>query len=227
MQFMMVKDVAKFDRPRERLLREGAKSLSHQELLAILLRTGTKETSVYALANRLLQELKEIQELRDVRVEELLQIKGIGKAKATQILAAVELGRRIYRQSEERRYQIRSPKDAASYVMVDMSGLQQEHFVALYLNVKNEIIHTQTLFIGSLNSSIVHPRELFREAVRRSAASIIVVHNHPSGNTEPSPEDIQVTHRLVEAGQIIGIEIIDHIIIGDYNFLSLKENGYM
>ncbi len=224
---LMIRDVAKFDRPRERLLREGARSLSHQELLAILLRTGTKEQSVYSLANRLLKKLDKMQDLREMSAEELMMIKGIGEAKAAQILAAVELGRRVYRQNDQHRYRIRTPKDAASYVMLDLSGLKQEHFVALYLNVKNEIIHAQTIFIGSLNASIVHPRELFREAVKRSAASIIVAHNHPSGNVTPSEEDIEVTNRLVEAGQIIGIEIIDHIIIGDYNFLSLKEKGYM
>lgn len=224
---LMIRDVAKFDRPRERLLREGAKSLSHQELLSILLRTGTKEQSVYSLANRLLKKLDQMQDLREISADELMMIKGIGEAKAAQILAAVELGRRVYRQDDRDRYRVRTPKDAASYLMLDLSGLKQEHFVALYLNVKNEIIHAQTIFIGSLNASIVHPRELFREAVKRSAASIIVAHNHPSGNVTPSEEDIEVTNRLVEAGQIIGIEIIDHIIIGDYNFLSLKEKGYM
>ncbi|MEG0259949.1 MAG: DNA repair protein RadC, partial [Lysinibacillus sp.] len=121
---------------------------------------------------------------------------------------------------------IRSPQDAATYLMPDMTSLTQEHFVVLFLNVKNQIIHRQTIFIGSLNASIVHPREIFREAVKRSAASIICAHNHPSGIPTPSPEDIEVTKRIQEAGYIMGIDLIDHVIIGDHQFISLKEKGY-
>jgi DNA repair protein RadC len=127
----------------------------------------------------------------------------------------------------EDRYTIRSPQDAATYLMADMTALLQEHFVVLFLNVKNQIIHKQTIFIGSLNASIVHPREIFREAVKRSAASLVCAHNHPSGNPAPSPEDIEVTKRIQEAGYIIGIELLDHVIIGDHQFISLKEKGYM
>lgn len=175
----------------------------------------------------LLKTLETIQSFRDVTLEELMSIRGIGEAKAVHILAAVELGRRVYSASSEERYKIRSPKDAAAYVMTDLSGLQQEHFVALFLNVKNEVLHRQTIFIGGLNTSIVHPRELFKEAVRRSAASVIVMHNHPSGNPTPSEEDVLVTKRLVKAGEILGIQLLDHIIIGEYNFVSLKEKGYI
>jgi DNA repair protein RadC len=137
------------------------------------------------------------------------------------------LGKRLYQKHSEGRYTIRSPEDAATYLMTDMSSLTQEHFVVLFLNVKNEVLHKQTIFIGSLNSSIVHPREIFREAVKRSAASIICAHNHPSGNPTPSPEDIEVTKRLSEAGALMGIEVLDHVIIGDHQFISLKEKGYM
>lgn len=224
---MMIRDVHIADRPRERLIRQGAGSLSNQELMAILLRTGTKEESVLMLANRILKSFDKIQDFKDATVEEMTAIKGIGEAKAVQILAAVELGKRIYRKHSEGRYVIKSPEDAAAYLMTDMSSLVQEHFVVLFLNVKNEVLHKQTIFIGSLNSSIVHPREIFREAVKRSAASIICAHNHPSGNPSPSPEDIEVTQRLVEAGSIIGIELLDHLIIGDHRFISLKEKGYM
>lgn len=224
---MMIRDVHIADRPRERLIRQGAGSLSNQELMAILLRTGTKEESVLMLANRILKSFDKIQDFKDATVEEMTAIKGIGEAKAVQILAAVELGKRIYRKHSEGRYVIKSPEDAAAYLMTDMSSLVQEHFVVLFLNVKNEVLHKQTIFIGSLNSSIVHPREIFREAVKRSAASIICAHNHPSGNPTPSPEDIEVTDRLVEAGAIIGIELLDHLIIGDHRFISLKEKGYM
>lgn len=224
---MMIRDVHLADRPRERLFRQGAESLSNQELIAILLRTGTKKESVLVLANRVLSSFDKIQDLKSATTEEFMTINGIGKAKAVQLLAAAELGKRVYQKHSEDRYTIRSPEDAAAYLMTDMSSLTQEHFVVLFLNVKNEVMHKQTLFIGSLNSSIVHPRDIFREAVKRSAASIVCAHNHPSGNPSPSPEDIEVTKRLIEAGLIMGIEILDHIIIGNHKFISLKEKGYM
>lgn len=224
---MMIRDVHIADRPRERLIREGADSLSNQELLAILLRTGSRTESVLVLANRVLSTIDRLQDMKDLTVEEMKQIKGIGEAKAVQLLAAAELGKRLYRAAPHERYKIRSPEDAANYLMTDMSSLNQEHFVALFLNVKNEVLHKQTIFIGSLNSSIVHPREVFREAVKRSAASIIISHNHPSGDTTPSREDIEVTKRLAEAGSIMGIDILDHVIIGDQKFISLKDKGYM
>jgi len=224
---MMIRDVHIADRPRERLVRQGAASLSNQELIAILLRTGTKDESVLVLANRILSSFDKIQDLKDVTIEELMTVKGVGNAKAVQILAAAEIGKRLYRKHSEGRYTIRSPEDAAAYLMTDMTSLTQEHFVVLFLNVKNEVLHKQTIFIGSLNSSIVHPRDIFREAVKRSAASIICAHNHPSGNPSPSPEDIDVTKRLLEAGSLMGIELLDHVIIGDHQFISLKEKGYM
>ncbi|WP_313891719.1 DNA repair protein RadC [Psychrobacillus sp.] len=224
---LMIRDVHLADRPRERLIRQGAPSLSNQELIAILLRTGTKQESVLHLANRVLTFFEQIQELKNASLEEIMSVKGIGEAKAVQLLAAVELGRRLSQQKTDEKFTIRSPKDAATYLMTDMTSLKQEHFVTLFLNVKNQIIHKQTIFIGSLNASIVHPREIFREAVKRSAASIICAHNHPSGNPAPSPEDIEVTQRLLEAGQLMGIEMLDHVIIGDHQFISLKEKGYM
>lgn len=224
---MMIRDVHLADRPRERLIRQGADSLSNQELIAILLRTGTKQESVLALANRILTSFDKIQDLQHATLEECMKVKGIGQAKAVQILAAVELGKRVHRKYSEERYVIRSPEDAANYLMTDMASLQQEHFVALFLNVKNEVLHKETIFIGSLSASIVHPRELFREAVKRSAASIICAHNHPSGNPAPSPEDIEVTKRLVAAGTMMGIDVLDHLVIGNHQFISLKEKGYM
>ncbi|MEX3622042.1 RadC family protein [Viridibacillus arvi] len=224
---MMIRDVHQGDRPRERLKRQGAESLSNQELIAILLRTGTKEESVLHIANRVLTSFEQLHELKHAAIEEITSVKGIGEAKAIQLLAAIELGRRMSQQRIEDRYTIRSPQDAATYLMADMTALLQEHFVVLFLNVKNQIIHKQTIFIGSLNASIVHPREIFREAVKRSAASLVCAHNHPSGNPAPSPEDIEVTKRIQEAGYIIGIELLDHVIIGDHQFISLKEKGYM
>ncbi|MCZ0756673.1 RadC family protein [Anoxybacillus sp. J5B_2022] len=224
---LMIRDVPKEARPRERLLSDGPESLSNQELLALLLRTGTKEESVLQLAQRLLHHFEGLRLLKDATVEEMTSIKGIGEAKAIQILAAIELGRRIGRLSYDERYVIRSPEDGAKYVMDDMRFLSQEHFVAIYLNTKNQVIHRKTVFIGSLNASIVHPREVFKEAIKRSAASIICAHNHPSGDPTPSREDIEVTRRLAECGRIIGIELLDHLIIGDQKFISLKEKGYV
>ncbi len=224
---LMIKDYPEDQRPRERMIQDGPKSLSNHELLAILLRTGSKDESVLQLANKLLVNFEGLRLLKDASIEEIIETKGIGKVKAVQIMAAVELGRRIHRLQYEDRYVIRSPEDAANYVMEDMRFLSQEHFVCLYLNTKNQVLHQQTVFIGSLNASIVHPREVFKEAFRRSAASFICIHNHPSGDPAPSREDIDVTKRLSECGKLIGIELLDHLIIGDQKFISLKEKGYV
>lgn len=175
---IMIRDYPKDDRPRERFIQHGPESLSNQELLALLLRTGTKQDSVMALSNKLLAKFGGLRLLKESSIEEMTSIKGIGEAKAVQISAAMELGRRISNLTNEERYVIRSPEDCANYCMNDMRFLTQEHFVCIYLNTKNQILHKQTIFIGSLNASIVHPREVFKEALRRSAASIICLHNH-------------------------------------------------
>lgn len=177
----MIRDFPKEERPRERFIQSGPESLSNHELIAILLRTGTKDESVLQLSNRLLTHFEGLRLLKDASLDEITSIKGIGVAKAIQVLAAVEIGRRISNLSYEDRYCIRSPEDAANYVMNEMRFLSQEHFVCLYLNTKNQVLHKQTIFIGSLNASIVHPREIYKEAFRRSAASIVCMHNHPSG----------------------------------------------
>lgn len=223
---LIIRDFPLDERPRERFIHHGPQSLSNHELIAILLRTGTKDESVLQLANRLLSHFEGLRQLKNATLEEITEIKGIGSAKAIQILAAVEIGRRIANSTFNDRYVIRSPEDGAKYVMNDMRFLPQEHFVCLYLNTKNQVIHKQAVFIGSLNASIVHPREVYREALKRSAASIIAVHNHPSGDPTPSREDIEVTKRLAECGKIIGIDLLDHLIIGDNKFVSLKEKGY-
>jgi DNA repair protein RadC len=224
---LMIRDFPQDERPRERFVQNGPQSLSNHELVAILLRTGTKEESVLQLSNRLLTSFEGLRLLKDASLEEMTAIKGIGTAKAIQVLAAIEIGRRVANLEYEDRYVIRSPEDGANYVMNDMRFLSQEHFVCLYLNTKNQVIHKQTIFIGSLNASIVHPREVFKEAFRRSAASIICIHNHPSGDPSPSREDIEVTKRLAECGKIIGIDVLDHLIIGENKFVSLKEKGYL
>ncbi|EEL49111.1 RadC family protein [Bacillus cereus] len=222
-----IRDVLKEEQPRERLLVEGASNLSNRELLAVLLRTGSKEESVLTLADRILYHFDGLRMLKDATIEEMTSIHGVGIAKASQLISAFELGRRMVRLEYQNRYSIRSPEDCARYMMEEMRFLQQEHFVCLYLNTKNQVMHRQTVFIGSLNASIVHPREVFKEAFRRAAASIICLHNHPSGDPTPSREDIEVTKRLVNCGRIIGIEILDHIIIGDHKFVSLKEKGHI
>ncbi len=222
-----MRDVPKEERPRERLMKYGEGQLTNQELLAILLGSGTRQESVMDLSNRVLMHFEGLKLLSDATIEELTSIKGIGHAKGIIILAALELGRRINQYKPEDKYIIRSPEDGADYVMEEMRNLNQEHLVVLFLNTKNQIIHRQTIFIGSLNASIVHPREIFREAVKRSAASIICAHNHPSGDPSPSQEDIHVTRRLVEAGKIMGIELLDHLVIGNNSFTSLKEKGYL
>ncbi|MGP4061565.1 RadC family protein [Halobacillus sp. H74] len=224
---IMIKDVPREDRPRERLLDLGATHLSNQELLAILLGSGTKQESVMELANRLLVHFEGIVLLKDATIEELTAIRGIGVAKAVLIMSAIEMGKRMQKMKPVERYMIRSPEDGADFVMEEMRGLKQEHFICLFLNTKNQVLHRQTIFIGSLNASIVHPREVFKEAVKRSAASIICAHNHPSGDPTPSQEDIQVTRRLKECGKMIGIELLDHLVIGDRKFISLKEKGYL
>lgn len=224
---IMIRDFPQNERPRERFIQSGPHSLSNHELIAILLRTGTKEESVLQLSNRLLSRFEGLRQLKTATLEELTEMKGIGQAKAIQLLAALEIGRRVANLSFNERYVIRSPEDGANYLMNDMRFLTQEHFICLYLNTKNQVIHKQTIFIGSLNASIVHPREVYKEALRRSAASIICFHNHPSGDPSPSREDIEVTKRLSECGKIIGIDMLDHLIIGENKFVSLKEKGYV
>ena len=190
-----------------------------------LLATTTREKEDSYVVNELFTRYPSIQELLDVTEEELLQIKGIGKVKAQQIIAALQLARMNPNPSEER-FTIRSPEDAYEYLR-DMQYLNQEHFVVLGLNTKNEILYRETIFVGTLNSSVVHPREVFKSLIRRSCASAIVSHNHPSGDVSPSQEDVHVTKRLHEAGKTIGIEVLDHIIVGHERYVSLKEKGYL
>ncbi|RXZ84539.1 JAB domain-containing protein [Paenibacillaceae bacterium] len=226
-QSFVLRDVPNEERPRERMMHYGAQALSHAELLAILLRTGTRRESAVHLASRVLKECGSLRNLVDMSMEELISIHGIGPAKALQLRAGIELGRRLSRSTMEDKPTVRSPKDAADYMMEQMRYLDKEHFVCLFLNTKNHIIAEQTLSVGTLNASLVHPREVFRAAIKCSSASIICLHNHPSGDPTPSPEDIGLTRRLVEAGTLIGIDILDHIIIGDKRFVSLKEQGLL
>jgi len=224
---ILLRDVPKEDRPRERMMVDGAEALSDAELLAILLRTGTRNESAVHLANRILRECGGLRNLVDMSISELTRIRGVGPAKAVQLRAGIELGRRLARRAASDRPAIRKPEDAAKLVMEDLRSELQEHFVCLFLNTKNQVLARETLFVGTLNASLVHPREVFRAAIKRGCASIICIHNHPSGDPTPSPEDISLTRRLHEAGSLIGIDVLDHIIIGDGRFVSLKEQGYL
>lgn len=226
-EIYMLRDLPDEERPRERMLRYGAGVLSQTELLAILLRTGTRNESAIHMAQRLLAEIGGIRGIMDLSLDELTKMKGIGPAKAVQIKAGIELGQRLAKARTPEARIIRSPRDAADQVMEELRYLQKEHFVCLFLNTKNHIIAQETLSVGSLNASIVHPREVFRAAIKCSSASIVCVHNHPSGDPSPSPEDIRMTERLCRAGEIVGIDVLDHIVIGDGSFVSLKEQGLM
>lgn len=221
----LINEVPIQSRPRERLEHYGEKALSNHELLAILLRTGTKGTNVLSLALSMLNHFGNLYHLKTASCQELMAVSGIGRIKAIELKAAIELGMRISQASQIKIGQITSSTKAGEMLLVEMKGLQQEHVVVLFLNTKNEIIKKETIFIGGLNSSVAHPREIFRGAVRYSAASIIVGHNHPSGNPDPSEADIQFTRRMSECGELMGIELLDHIIVGESEFVSLKEIG--
>ncbi|WP_318245332.1 RadC family protein [Paenibacillus gallinarum] len=223
----MLRDIPQEQRPRERMLHHGAGALSHAELLAILLRTGTRQESAIHVAQRILSEAGSLRSLVDLTIEELVQIKGVGPAKAVQLKAGIELGQRLSQSRLPSSPTIRSPRDAADLLMEQLRYLQKEHFVCLFLNTKNHVIAQETLSMGSLNAAIVHPREVFRAAIKCSSASLICAHNHPSGDPTPSPEDIKLTKRLLEAGEIVGIEVLDHVVIGDGKFVSLKEQGFI
>lgn len=223
----MIRDLPFDERPRERLLNEGAEFLSNAELLAILLRTGTKNQSALQVAQLILNQTQGLKFFNEMTIEELMSIKGVGESKAVQLLASIELGKRISKARHLKEAAILSPSDCVDYLSIEMKHLTQEHFVVVFLDTKNYIIAKKTIFIGSLNKAIVHPREVFKEAIKRSAASVICAHNHPSGDPTPSEQDIGLTHRLYEAGELIGIKVLDHLIIGDDQFVSLKEKGYL
>jgi DNA repair protein RadC len=221
-----VRDLPQEERPRERLQRLGAENLSAQELLAVILGRGIAHESVLITAQRLLDKFKTTKGIAEATVEELTQVRGIGKAKACQIQAAFELANRWNSKSETNlNSTVSSPEDAYSELKARARGKKKEYFWAVLLDTRNKIIKSVEISVGSLDSSIVHPRELFKEAISASASSIIVAHNHPSGNPQASQEDIKLTKRLKESGDIVGIDIVDHIILGEDRFLSMKREG--
>ncbi|HUN24015.1 MAG TPA: DNA repair protein RadC [Anaerolineales bacterium] len=226
MTFHRISDMAEDDRPRERLQALGARALSNAELLAILLRVGIKGESAVQLASRILRECGGLGGLASTSVSQLASIKGIGLAKASQILAALELGNRVARAQLGTRPVIGSPEDAAVIFQGLLQGKEQEGVVLLLLDIKNRVIDTVELYQGTLNTSNIRIAEVFREAIRKNAASIIMAHNHPTGDPTPSPEDIAVTRSIAQAGQQLELPLLDHLVIGQASFISLKKAGF-
>ncbi|QVK19603.1 DNA repair protein RadC [Mycoplasmatota bacterium] len=223
----LIKEIPKEERPREKMEIKGPNMLNNSELIAILLRTGSQKKSAIHLAEEIIIKYPNLYALKNITLDELIKIKGIGKAKAIQILAAIELGKRTNHYILERGIQIKSPNECADYIAEEVKSLEQEHFIGIYLDTKNRILAKKTLFVGSLNKSLVHPREVFKEALRHGCASIIVVHNHPSGDPTPSTQDISVTKRLMEVGELMGIELLDHLVIGTDGYISMREEKYI
>jgi DNA repair protein RadC len=223
---MTIHDLPVADRPRERLQRLGVEALSAQEILAVILGRGIAGESVMVTAQRLLGHFGGIKGVAGASLEELSQVRGIGLAKAAQIKAAVELASRVEGYSESTgKTIVKTPEDVARLVLGRLKDKKKEYFLAVLLDTRNQLIKVAEISVGSLDSSIVHPREVFKEAISASAAAVIFVHNHPSGDTEASEDDVKLTKRLDEAGEIIGIEVLDHIIIGGKNHASLKRLG--
>ena len=223
---MKLEELPKEERPRERLLNYGSESLSNQELLAILIKNGTKKKSCKDLSLEVLKKINNISDLKDITVEQLTEIKGIGKVKAIEILASIELGKRIFlSKNDKNKLKLKNAKDIYDEMKYLFYGKKQEYFYCLYFNNKLELIERKLLFMVTINRSIVHPREIFKHAYLNSASSIICIHNHPSNDIKPSHEDIYLTKNLIEIGKINGILVTDHIIVGDDNYYSFYEES--
>ena len=220
-----IKELPEGERPRERLLHYGPGSLSTAELIAIILRVGGRDENVIMLSQRLLTCFGGIAGLAQAQLTDLMTIKGVGEAKAIEIKAAFELGKRLLVAAPHERPVVKSPADAANLLMMEMAPLEQEHLRTVIMDSKNHVVKIHTVYIGSVNTAVVRVGELFREAIRLNAAALIVVHNHPSGDPTPSPEDVRVTRQIVEAGKLLNIDVLDHLVIGQQRWVSLKERG--
>ena len=225
----MIRDMPQGERPRERLRDYGSRYLSNAELIAILLRTGIKGENVLAMSSRLLTRFRGLDGLGRSTFAELCAERGLSEAKACQLMAALELGRRFISMAPEDRAVIHSPQDVANLLQGEMAPLEQEHLKVLLLNTKNQVLNVPEIYVGNVNSSVVRPAEVFRPAVRDNAPSIIVVHNHPSGDPSPSPEDVDITRELVSAGKLLSIDLLDHVVIGSggrYESMNERRSGF-
>jgi DNA repair protein RadC len=224
---MRTNEVPLEDRPRERLKALGAEVLTVRELVAVVLGSGSPRKSAMDVAGDVVGAVGAVRDLAGVSVEKLARVEGVGEAKACRLKAAVELGRRVVKATRGEVKIVKCPEDAAGLVIEDMKHLDREHFAVILLDSKNAVISVEKVSVGTVNSSIVHPREVLKPALEKSATSIILVHNHPTGNVSPSREDVMITRRFEKCGRILGIDVIDHLIIGDGNYRSMKESGYL
>jgi DNA repair protein RadC len=230
MRYRSIKKWPEDERPRERLLKIGASELSSAQLLAIILTTGSRDKSAIELSRELLIHFSSLKEIEDASVAEFLNIKGIGIAKISQIKAALELGRRLFHSGKDTSIQkpvFKNSREVYEYFRPKFYGLKKEKFLSALLDSKNRVFREVTVSEGTLTSSLVHPREVFRYAIKEAAAAVLFIHNHPSGDPNPSKDDILITKRLVETGKVIGINVLDHIVISDGQYLSLMEKGLM
>ena len=222
-----MKELLPDDRPREKLLRNGPTALGDNELVALVLGIGTRGADVLGVANDLLRRRGGVHGLARSSADDLSQVVGIGRARAAQLVAAVELGRRVAARGPSARVPLRSPHDAAAYLLPTFGARAVEQFGIVLLDSKHRVLRTTVVASGTLNSTIVHPRDVFREAMLGAAAAIVLFHNHPSGDPSPSPDDVELTRRLRAAGVLMGIEVVDHIVLGDARYCSLKEMGQL
>ena len=222
-----VREMPEQERPRERLANVGAEALRDAELLAVLFRTGTREEGAVALAERVLRHFGTMRRVGQASLDELQQVKGVGRVKAIEIKAALELGRRAATMGLAERVKIASAQDVAAMLMPKFRAYETEHFKCLLLNTKNEVLKTVEISAGSIDQTLAAPMDVFRQAVREGAPAIILTHNHPSGDPEPSRQDLQLTERMKSAGELLGVRVLDHVIFGDGRFVSLKERGLM
>lgn len=222
--YFMIKEMPTLERPREKMINYGSNALSNAELIAILIGSGNARQNAIELSSEIINNFGGLIALTDITHEELTSIRGIGDAKACNILAALELNKRVSAYALKKRLKITSPNDVCNIFMDELRYDKKEKFIIILLNTKSEIISRELISIGNLNSSIVHPREVYKYAIKKSAASVLFIHNHPSGNPDPSKNDKNITKRLTEVGEIIGINVVDHIIIGNNRYFSFKEN---
>lgn len=222
---VMMRDMPRTERPLERLIMDGVEALGTRDLLAIIIRSGHRRASALNVADELLTRAGSLRSLAAQDVADFQRVRGIGPVKAGQIKAALELARRLGRERQHDRVAIHHPGDVAALLMDDMRVLDREVFKVLLLDTRHRVMKVHTLSIGDLSGTLVHPRELFKDAIRNSSAAVILAHNHPSGDPEPSPEDLDLTQRLVAGGRLLGIEVLDHIVIGDNTYVSMKQRG--